>query len=285
MLKSSLLVCLMLFSASIAGAQTHVIEIREGRVFVDGRVVDGSRALPVSGDDAQIDAQIDARFELPAHAAIMIDLDGIVLRFSPDGVQQLDGTLLSLPLEGQARDISQESAPAEAKFIAAQAEELRRRAREMERIGVQLQSARVPDFELFQMIEMLRQSAMEAERVAQALPHFRVQGYLSDVREQNEELYERLVREQRLEAESVRLSAEIRHLSSGAQRDERIAHLRAQLEEIFQIKQDNRQREIEELEARLQSMQRRLEKRARHHDYIIERRLVQLIGSEEGQTP
>jgi hypothetical protein len=272
MLKSLSLACLLILSASIAAAQTHVIEVRNGQIYVDGRMIEGSVSTAVPG--------IDARFVAPTAASIMIELDGRILRISPEGAQEIDGTFLTLPLDGAVRDVARESSPAEANFIAAQAEELRHRAREMERIGVQLQSARVPDYELFQMIEMLRHSAMEAERVAQALPHFRVQGYLSDVREQNEELYERLVREQRLEAESVRLSGEIRALS-GAEREARIADLKQRLEEIFQIKQENRQREIEELETRLHSMQQRLEKRARYHDYIIERRLNELIGSEE----
>jgi hypothetical protein len=278
MLKSFSLACLMLLSVSVsvAVAQTHVIEVRNGHIYVDGRVVEGSAYALIPA--------IDARFVAPSDVAIMIELDGRILRITPEGAQEIDGSLLTLPVEGGSRDAARESSPAEANFIAAQAEELRLRAREMERIGVQLQSARVPDYELFQMIELLRQSAMEAERVAQALPHFRVQGYLSDVREQNEELYERLVREQRLEAESVRLSGEIRALA-GSERESRIADLRQRLEEIFQIKQENRQREIEELETRLHSMQQRLEKRARYHDYIIERRLNELIGSDGGGMP
>jgi hypothetical protein len=269
---------------SSLAAQNHTIEIRDGRVFVDGRAVEvnSESDLSLNGLNAQV--------RVPANTSLVFEVDGNLYRISSAGVEELDRPLFptriyrmsAAPDETgmERRDISRE-----ASFIVQQAEELRARAGEMERIGVQLQTARVPDGQLFEMIESLRRSAIEAEQVAQALPHYRTQSYLSEVRSQNVELYERLVREQRLEEESLRLSETIRALPAGTERNARVAELRDRLEQIFQIKQENRQHEIEELEARLNSLQQRLEKRDRYHDYIIERRLNQLIGSEnDGQS-
>jgi hypothetical protein len=274
----SLIACCLV--VGIAGAQTHTIEITTGRVYVDGALVQDSMSTALG--------MLEARFTIPESADLLLEIDGRLVKISAAGIEELRRPLF---VAGGRSNVDRSRAgddggvAAEAYFITAQAEELRARAREMERIGVQLQASRVPDQELFQLIEMLRQSAVAAEQVATALPHFRAQGYLSDVREQNEELYQLLLREQYLENESLRLSAEIRVLS-GAEREARVGELRERLEEIFQMKQDNRKREIEELESRLSSMQRRLEKRARYHDYIIERRLNELIGSEDrGSDP
>lgn len=269
----------ILLCVSDATAQKQTIEVKDGVIFVDGK------ALSPASSSEHLLRGLDAHIVAPPNTTILFEVDGSFFRVSALGAEEMGRPLFPLSQVSQRRSQAdaERGVPREEIFIVQQAEELRARAREMERIGVQLQSERVPDSELFKMIETLRRSAMEAEQVARALPHFRAQGYLSEVREQNVELYERLVREQRLEEESIRLSTEIRALGDTADRDVRINQLRDRLEEIFQIKQENRQHEIEELEARLVSMQKRLEKRERYHDYIIERRLNQLIGSQ-GET-
>ncbi|PEN14190.1 hypothetical protein CRI94_03885 [Longibacter salinarum] len=106
------------------------------------------------------------------------------------------------------------------------------------------------------------------------------QEYLQEMQRRSQELYEKLMRERRMELESREIARTIRLLPDGPERDAQIDTLRATLNRIFDLKQDNRRREIEQLQRQIDELQRRLEKREDMRDEMIQRRLEELIGEE-----
>ncbi len=117
-----------------------------------------------------------------------------------------------------------------------------------------------------------RDDAAERERSAQ-------QQYLRDVQQSSRELYERLQRERRMGQEAQDLARVIRMLPEGEAREAKTDTLRAMLNRIFEIKQENHRREIERLQRKIQELQRRLQKRSEMRQPMIEHRLQQLVSS------
>lgn len=108
--------------------------------------------------------------------------------------------------------------------------------------------------------------------------------YLNDVQKANRELYKRLVRERNMEQQAQDLARVIRTLSEdSAERTAKIDSLRILLNEIFDLKQENRRREIERLQREIQELQRSLQKRRKMRDRMIDHRLDQLLGSTTGR--
>lgn len=108
--------------------------------------------------------------------------------------------------------------------------------------------------------------------------------YLNEVQKANRELYERLVRERTMEEQAQNLARTIRMLpSDSGEREGKVDTLRSLLNEIFEVKQENRRREIERLQREIQNLQRSLQKRSQMREKMIEHRLDQLLGSAAGQ--
>lgn len=105
------------------------------------------------------------------------------------------------------------------------------------------------------------------------------QEYLSDVERRSRKLYERLLREHQMEQQSYELARTIRRLPAGPERQAQIDTLRATLNQIFDLKQENRQREIEQLQRQISELRKSLEKREEMRDEMIEQRLQQLIDA------
>jgi len=105
--------------------------------------------------------------------------------------------------------------------------------------------------------------------------------YLSDVQKANRQLYERLIRERTMEKEAQDLARVVRMLPEDSdERRGKVDSLRALLNEIFDLKQENRRREIERLQRQIQEVQQSLQERRRMRDRMIEQRLNQLLGVE-----
>jgi hypothetical protein len=104
--------------------------------------------------------------------------------------------------------------------------------------------------------------------------------YLNDVQKANRQLYERLVRERTMEQQAQNLAHMIRMLpDDSGERGAKVDSLRALLNTIFELKQENRRREIERLQRQIQEVQRSLQKRREMRERMIEHRLDQLLGS------
>ncbi|HET6566559.1 MAG TPA: hypothetical protein VFG50_01260 [Rhodothermales bacterium] len=145
--------------------------------------------------------------------------------------------------------------------------------------GLQYPGPDLDELRFITLPEILRMQAARAAQAARQLPKIEVRSYLHDVRASDAALYDRLVQEQQLEQESLALAARVRSLGRGPERTQREAELRARLEQIFRLKQENRRREIEELEGQLDDLQQRLDQREQLHGQIVEKRLRELVGS------
>jgi hypothetical protein len=107
------------------------------------------------------------------------------------------------------------------------------------------------------------------------------QQYLKELQQHSHSLYERIMRERRMEAETRELARVIRLLPEGPERQAQVDTLRATLNQIFELKQDNRLREIEQLQNQIMELQRSLQKRERMRQKMIDQRMKQLIGTED----
>lgn len=102
--------------------------------------------------------------------------------------------------------------------------------------------------------------------------------YLQTLSESDRVLYERLVREREMEAETHRLAQRYRAATTDAERRAVRANLRDRLGAMFDLKQRNRREEIRQMEAALDTLMTRLQERAAMRDRIVEYRLNELIG-------
>lgn len=121
-----------------------------------------------------------------------------------------------------------------------------------------------------------RRGGLEAAAGRRAGPQ---RQYLDAVQRSSRELYERLLRERRMEENAQSLARTIRLLPEGGERRAQIDTLRAMLEDIFAVKQENRRREIERLQRQIREIQENLRRREQMRDRMIDRHLRQLIDS------
>jgi hypothetical protein len=161
------------------------------------------------------------------------------------------------------------------------AEELMRQAQEMDVLRTKLKVHDAPAMEA--LVQEAHVLVEESARMAQTLPRIEAQRYYMDVQRNDRQLYEQLLEERKLEAETHRLAQEIRSLQPGEVRTERLNTLRQKLLDSFELKQENRRREITQLERQLEGLQLRLHERERLRDRIIEERLRELIGERDAR--
>jgi hypothetical protein len=105
------------------------------------------------------------------------------------------------------------------------------------------------------------------------------QDYLREMERQSRQLYRQLMRERAMEAEAKERARVVRLLPEGPERQAQIDSLRAALNQIFDLKQANRRREIERLQQQILEIQRRVQQRASMRDPMIEHRMQQLVPS------
>lgn len=130
---------------------------------------------------------------------------------------------------------------------------------------------RVQAFALTQPKPVSFAEAGERRRDAEA-------AYLETLSASDRALYERLMRERDLEAETLRISQRYHDTADPAERMALRAELRDRLGVMFDLKQRNRREEIRQMEAALDTLVTRLEERAAMRERIVEHRLSELLG-------
>jgi hypothetical protein len=104
--------------------------------------------------------------------------------------------------------------------------------------------------------------------------------YLDSLRLHSRGLYDRLLREHRLESATRNLAYLIRQLPAGPERRAQVDTLRVLLRQAFDLKQTNRQLEIKQLRRQIVDLQLRLVRREAMRRTIIDRRLRQLLEAD-----
>jgi hypothetical protein len=281
----------------VLGQQRHSLAIQDGHVYIDGAQVPQDE-LPASLDVQNVTASLS----FTGTGTPVLELNGLLYALEgkrlvevgqgkrADGVQvyfrdeaaaaRAPGAFAGVRQDADMLERANEAAlyvldPAEqGSAVTQRAKELQQYLVELEQLGAAMEGSEHVD----DLVSQVRFKAEQAALAAQELPHIETQTYFQDIQRQDQELYERLVRERQRETETRRLAAEVRRLPEGEERAARIDALRSTLREIFELKQENRRREMQQLEGQLESLQERLRERERLRDRIIEERLKQLIG-------
>ncbi len=284
----SLCLALLLCAGIPAGAQTvQTLTIDDGKVIINGQEV-SVKDLPDTVDLRDYDATYsfsgDVRPLIKLGDAFYL-YDGQFLRPFTNLQNEEGGLFVFLDASGEAITLlGRYGNAADRSFTSVayqQAQALQQYTQELQ----QLSSQEVDQRQANQALVTARERMAQAAQVMQALPKLQVQSYLNETQQYDQNLYSLLVREWRMEREAEALAIEIRRLPDGESRTLRIDQLRRKLDEIFELKQQNRRREIGQLEQELEALRERLQKREAWRDRLIQQRLGELIGIQVQLPP
>lgn len=102
--------------------------------------------------------------------------------------------------------------------------------------------------------------------------------YMQMLRAQSQRLYESVQREYALEHAAEQRAYRIRQLEPGPERTAHLDTLRQTITQLFDLKQTNRRRELQQLQQQVDAMQQRMQQRAAHREAMIEQRVQQLTN-------
>lgn len=239
---------------------TWTLRIVDGVVTVNGRTVDPDR-LPASLDTRQ-----DLRMQWTGS-------DTTVVAFGDRNyVIERDGLREASPREIRVYGLPSVSIAGSGRFFMADPSLANRQlVNQLSELAIEL------DQNQPRTGHALRDDAMRAAQTAAALPHLELQNYWYGLRADDQDLFDDYVRERQLEIEAYELARSIAMLPSGRERLKIEDELRSVLDKGFELKQKNRQREIEQLESRLDELRQSLDERASKRSQIIERRFRELV--------
>ncbi len=273
---------LILCAGMPAGAQTvQTLAITDGVLSINGQEVPADElpgTLSLQGINATYTFIGDARPLIEIDGFLYV-LDGQYLRSVDELRQEQGGVTFFLNAPQDEANLfnrykkDTDEAPLAAVIAEEQAQALRQSKAELESLSNQVDQRQANE-----AIVTARDRVAQAAEVVQAFPQLQVQSYLSDVHQYDQNLYALLVREWRMEREAEALALEIRRTAKGARQNNLIAQLRQKLDEIFELKQQNRRQEIQQLEQELNALNERLQKREQWRDRLIDQRLSELIG-------
>ncbi|MCG8636842.1 MAG: hypothetical protein MI863_23625 [Desulfobacterales bacterium] len=104
--------------------------------------------------------------------------------------------------------------------------------------------------------------------------------YLTEIKSFSPDMYNQLVLAETLEIKSLKIARDIASTASQEDRLAKSEELKRILTEIFQIRQRERELEINQLAKEIDEMKKRVENRNLHKDKIIDRRFNELINPE-----
>jgi len=253
MIRFSHLGCGFLLGALLWGAlapvapaqQTRTLTIRNGTIHVDGQKLSAE--------------------QVPSD----LDLEGITARYQFVGIQrpviELNGRLFAV--ENGLDPVSEDEVNAQESSVILQEIEARPAA-----AGAS------------EGAQGLRTQSQSAARRSPSRADAAQEQYLSEVQKANRELYKRLVRERTMEKQAQDLARITRMLPENSdERQAKVDTLRSLLNNIFDLKQENRRREIERLQREIQELQRSLQKRKKMREAMIDHRLNQLLGTSSSR--
>ena len=251
------------------------LQIEDGAVFIDGRQVypdqlpegfppEGTTVeyvfLPGSDEDLRIHVRGGAQYALQGDTLKMIpDIPGFPRNFDPP--------VLLIPPD---------SSDAVEALFAQKTEALLKQAKRLMDLQQRLTDGKASELE--QMAEEMALHAMEAARTASEFPHIQTRRYLMDIQDTDKALFDRLMRERRMEREASRMARKFAAMEEGEARRDSVGVLQERLDGIFELKQENRRREVEQIEEKLQELRKAIVERERFRSQIVDRRLKELLG-------
>lgn len=265
------------------------ISIERGTVFINGKQVEDS-VLPAGLRDLSSD--VNMTFWTADNA--LIEINGSTFVFENGSFREADpseradrNVMVMFSSDDNTASVRLYEAPvamgnyvirgrnAETEVMRSYVAQLREQAEEFNKLTFEFKEA-AP-----QTNELARQMVVEAEntaRLASVLPRVEYEAYLGSLQNQNQRLYEELMRERDMEMRTHQLAQAIHQADTAEQRAEHEQELRQILTEIFELKQANREKEIVQLEKQLKELQSRLEDRESLKGDIIESRINDLLN-------
>jgi hypothetical protein len=271
-------------------ASQSMLTLEEGRILINGVEIpqkDLPKSLDLSG--------INSSFNLTGNS--LIEINGTMYQLRNDRIEEVEAgdaafhdvmvyvngssdnsqSFHSVNRRAAAPGLREEAEGPYQVVMKNYVGRLNAQANEFEKIRSQMDNLHLETQDK-ELALQLRVQAENTARIAGAFPRIEYEGYLMGVKEKNIVLYDGLVREHELEMNTHRLASEARGASTPAEREKFVTELRSQLNEIFELKQENREDEISQLDQRLQELTELMNKRAAMQDTIIEKRLKELLG-------
>jgi len=296
---------LILFTATMAGIpdasagllqqQVSVVPVAEkvsiegGIVFVNGKKVDES-SLPTGLRD--LSSEVNMTFWTADNA--LIEINGATFFFENGTFREADpserserNVMVMFSSEDNGANVRLYEAPVattnymvrgrnqETEVMRSYVAQLREQAEQFNQLTFKFKEV-APETN-----EIARQMVVEAEntaRLASVLPRVEYEAYLGSLQNQNQRLYQELMREREMEMRTHQLAQAIHQTETADQRAAHERELRQVLTEIFELKQANREKEIEQLDKQLKDLQSRLDDRESLKEDIIESRLNDLLN-------
>ena len=260
------------------GQNMRTLEVRDGVVRLDGKELS-----PESLPESLRDTDVDLVFSWMGTDEPVIEIGEHFYTIDAEGLREVDARVYPSARQryfealGSVGEGTWYSTGTDDAATRRQMEALYVQAQEMAELSKQLERKRMEDAD--RLAQEIRKQAEMTERMAVEIPRMNVTTYWDAVRKSDETLYDQLVEEWNLESNIQALAAKARSLPQGSEREGLVAELKSLLGEAFELKQENRRREIDQLEDELKTLQHRLQERESLRSKIIERRLSQLIGS------
>lgn len=269
----------LLLGPGVGSVQAQrTLEVRDGQIWLDGRRV----TLKYRASPLNLSPGVTLHLQFYGNESPIFSLNGRFFQVRGTRIVPIDPTELFdqeifIPAAPSFADTSDRMEAVMAELI----EQARALQEEAERVYRSIERWRqVRTAELEQRLETIRQQAAALSKQVRLLPRLEWETYLMHMQRQDAELARRLVEEWTREQELQRQALRIRQMPEGPDREAAIAKLRRQLEEAFERKQQNRQREIAQLEQQLRLLRQRLNERERYRRQIIEQRLRELLGGQ-----
>lgn len=276
-------IALICGATSSAFAQSHTIRIENGMVYVDG-TLQKKEFLPTSLDLEGLTASLS--FSGPTHfrlgdQAFYIE-NGRLVEAEPDDNdfvvfvgRQGPPTFAYTTGKGNTFDLlGTRVGRGKDNPVGVYYEILDGQLREMDQLHTEFDRTRSVTL----AERMLEESGQAAEMV-RAFPRIELQSYLEDLQDRNAGLYDGILREHLMEMETRRLASQILATSDEGRRTELRTQLAERLEEIFELKQENRRAEIEQLDGRLRELRSLMDARQSRKKELIESRIQDLLDS------
>lgn len=278
------------FTPELYAQVSQRVEVKNGEVFVNGSkqlpsqlpkplkelaptsnfalFSTGGAYLKIEGHYFKVES--NRLVEVPAQ---LVDSDGTTFIYSSDNVERPLRVVEAKP-NALGPYVIRSSNPNQ--MMARYVESMNEKAEEIETIRYKIDALHAP--ETAELALELKVGAENMARMAESFPKVQLEAYLADIQDADNFLYSRLVKEQQMEMETHHLAMKIQSAKTREEQEKYTAQLRESLTQIFQLKQENRQKEIEQLAAKLNDLQKRMKERESLKKEIVENRIKELLN-------
>ena len=258
-------------------AQQVTVEARNGELSVNGRVID---SIPPSLDIGDSSFRVRLFDGFP----VILDFNGTIYRVTDDAIEEADdGSEADFVMRnsGKSLTVKASSSGLDGTIFLVE-DRLLDGLNAMSR-GFKVDAGNEEDWVSWSPHAHWTDAIESAQQALMAFPDphtmLSINGYLESTLLSDSDLFGRLKDELRMEQQTTGLAMQIMSMDEGNARDRKIEELETLLDDVFELKQDNRRLEIKRLESELEDTKLRLMEKEEAKDRLIDARLKQLLGN------